>query len=215
MLKVRVILSSLLAAFAVSAVASTTSLAHEFIVEGVAVGAGGEAFQGVQYRFSGSGLEVTLVGSKAFVSCRTGSLSGTLEKEGKSKGTAKLSDCRVYLNNARKLELLPLCAVKAPIELKFKDKLSAGEMAEEEWEGEEAEETFGTVEVKGAGCALNGKYKVKGKETCIWPGSELEKVAHSWACTPGGSKLKIAATEAKLYFVAEVDILPFKKWGVK
>lgn len=188
MSRTKLVILGLVAAFAVSAVASATASAHAFTVckeVGVNNGKykdnrcqeeGGE--KNWEYKTIGaaekikvegtsgsSQLEGEVGGLQATIECTKDVFTGEILAEGKSTGEITFSGCSFYqINNKNKhRELVSSCTV-ANINFKFRDQLidGAGHGPEEEFKPEaEASTLFVEFEIGGSLCAVKAKYKAE------------------------------------------------------
>jgi len=206
--RLRVLLVSMLAVFAVSAVASASASAanHEYFVEGVALG----ATETVSGTSAVSKLEAP---GLITIECATDSFTGTIEPKGLSTATVKFKTCTVVG--------AATCKVAEPIEFTANNKLTVllneanvfgpGDLFEPPT-GKE----FVTITI--TGCALEGKYVAEGKQQCILPAGETELVKHEIECKPKGSEIHLKAKEAKFTSTETVELSGAKKgqkWHVK
>jgi len=187
--RLRVLLVSLLAVFAVSAIASASASAQEyFTCNANAAGlyttnqcnvlAGTKAFElekipaAGKVKFTSSNtiggykhpaiLEGQIGTLSVIVECATVTGTGELEEKGKVKGEVKATECKIFqVVKAIKGELTA-CKVE-PISSNFKDQLVAGKGIGSEDEFKPAAEGTLVVEIEltGALCALPKKNKVE------------------------------------------------------
>jgi hypothetical protein len=213
MSRMKFILLGLLAAFAVSAVASSSaSAAHNFKVEGKTVGAGEKVeVQGI----SKSGeFESTLGGLKVIVTCQEDDAppaTNAIEGAGVSKFEVKFKNgCLLWEVNGGKKAVITSCKVTETTVAKGEDKLVGNEgNPEDEFKGE----PFGNLELEGGGCALAKKTEIKGSTKCALPEANVEAVEHEIICTGAGSSLKLGSEPAYLYSVEWVDTAKLEKWS--
>lgn len=193
-------------------VAVASASAHEFIVEKTAVGA--TPFEITGSNVSGTAGEARLnteIGSiKVVIICKATSITGEIEKEGKSKATIKYSSCE--LENETTHEKLTTCKVANPTAT-VKDRLVNGPPVEDEFFTEGTPFTEITI----TGCTLDvSKAPVEGTQVCKLPEGEKEESAHKIECTAAGSKLKFNKTKTATYSgVVEVKLTTGKKWSAK
>jgi hypothetical protein len=206
MSRIRLILMSLAALLAVSAVASASAWAvspeTRYFVGGSEVK--GEETFGVTGTSGTSKLEGEILSTKVVIVCLNDRTSGTenlIEKEGKSKGEITFENCSI--------EGQGTCVVP-PIKFKVKDKLLSG--AEDLFEPASGK-LF--VEIRIEVCALKGTYPVEGTQICNLPGGETEAVEHLIECTPTGSKLELGKKPAKFTSTEHVRLTSNKKWRSK
>jgi hypothetical protein len=213
MSKAKFVLLSLLAAFAVSAIASATaSAAHVFKIEGTEI-TKNEEVEGV----SQEGLMETEAASTTFgIVCKEDysalSAKNVIEKGGKSKGELEFKSCLVYIVEKTGAKSYNTgCSVTEPVKAEFTDELTNA--GEDTFTGAGAEELFSEVKIKGT-CAFGGTaLKVKGKELCEIPEYLAEQVLHHLVCTPAGSSLKSGASSARLFNEEIVKIKSAKPWS--
>jgi hypothetical protein len=187
-----------MAIFAVSAVMSASASAS-YIIEGT------EIAESETVEFTGSSQGTKLEGSLAGASLRIGctesiapaSSTNVLEAFGGSKNKYELRGCTIAENSKGTAVPLTACSVKEPVDAEFTGELGPDE---EELIGSGAEETAAEVEIKEASCALHGKYKLKGVESCSILNEEIELTIHHMVCLPVESGLKLG-TEASLLFM--------------
>lgn len=187
--RLRVLLVSLLAVFAVSAVASSSAFAaQEFFTCNAKAGgkyateicntkvAGKELFElekipaAGKVKFTSSNtigtykhpalLEGEVAGLRVIVECLTVTNTGELEEKGKTKGEVKFTECKVFQVVNRIKEELAACKVE-PISFKFIDQLVAGKGIGNEDEFKPAAGGTLFVEIIIKGCALPEKNKVE------------------------------------------------------
>jgi hypothetical protein len=226
--RIRVLLVSLLAVFAIGAVASATASAHEFSVpchkviaankglgeweDAACTKAGGtkefttKLLAGETEEFlDTSGPAILVAPAVAIeIECWEDTSKGKLEAAGKTTGEATFYRCRVVTPAG--------CKVKEPIEIKFTDLLvgAATEPVKDEFKGTEAEETFVTITIEG--CAAEGKFKVKGTQIADLPAAGQERALHEIISTPSGSKLKLGANAAFFTNTETVRLFSGKLW---
>lgn len=233
--RLRVILLSLLAVFAITAVASSSASAHEFLVcqeagtekytehlcsaksetgkWSFAAIAAGKSFE-VEGTSGVSKLEGTIGGQKVIIECSTDVTKVTLEPAGATKGTITFSGCKIFSVTKGKKTLLK-CVVNSvaeaaeKIKLTFLDVLVTGKGGgpEDEFKPAVAEKPFVEIETSGAECALVAKTAVTGTTICQLPEAEVGLVEHEIACSPSGSSLKLGATAAGFFSAAKVKIV--------
>lgn len=198
--RIRVLLVSLLAVFAFSAVASASASAHEFLVEGKAVTAP-VAFTGT----SGATIFTFHIGSeKGEFECTGGTMTGFLEEAGKATNHIEFTKCKVIKPAS--------CKIHEPIKFETKNLLVGNEPGvEDEFKPTEAEETLVTLGF--TDCALEKQYKIKGTYTCKLPGVATEAIAHEIACEPSGSKLKFGSEPMTVRSTENIKLVSGKSWS--
>jgi len=212
MSRMKFILLGLLAAFAVSAVASASASAatHNFKIEGKTVGTGEKEELIVQ---SKAGLfESAIAGTKTTITCQEdiGGVS-TIEEKGKSKFELKFKNgCLFWEVKEGKKAVLTACKVKEPILAKGEDELSGGTGNPVEEFKEKGTEAFTTIEIEGGSCAFAKKFEVKGSTTCALPEAAVEEATHEIICTGVGSNLKFGGEAAYLYTTEWLNLKSLK-----
>jgi hypothetical protein len=195
MLKLKLTGLSLLAALTITAIASSSALAHEYLVEGKAIAAGEKVEAvgdtGLQW------VETKIGGLPIVQECDEGLGTGNLEEKGKSTSRSESKNCRIFEINKGKRTYLSACSLKEPVVIEATGELTG--VGEDILTGSGKEETFSEFEIKGESCVIKGKYKVKGTQLCTSPLAELEKVLHEGICTAAGSKLKLGTESVRLY----------------
>lgn len=213
MKRIRIVGLCLTAMFALCAVAAASASAHHFNVEGKEV-KGTEEFE-VKGTSGVSNLKGMILGVEVRIICKKDKFTGTLEKEGKTKGTVLFEECEI--ENATTKEKLTNCKV-TNIEFKFKDKLvELNAKIADEFEPS-AGTTFVEIEITGASCTLKGKYPVTGTQVCELPKGEEELVVHEIVCTPAGSHLELAKKAATFESTEKVELTKTtgtKLWSAK
>jgi hypothetical protein len=254
--RIRVLLVSLLAVFAVSAVASgSASAAHGYWVcrEGgtekytehlckTKSETGKWSYLPVEltekYKVKGtsgvSKLESEVLGAKIIIECKKDTLTGEIEKEGKSTGEITFSECSLFENKAYIKTALTACTVPN-IVFKYTDKLVTGQGPgpetwgpEDEFNSTGAEETFVEIKLEGASCALKGTYKAKQAEVEILPAKQKFKgqicqlpeagiglVKHEVSCSSSGSHLTFASKPAYFFSTEQVELENGWTWGAE
>lgn len=196
-------LVALVAAFAMSAVATASASAHEFIVEGKAVAAGEQ----VAAEGTGGVVKVEKQESNKTVTieCKSSRSKNHLEKEGKSYGGVTFEKCAI----------VGLSGCQVPNwELKYSEQLVLFEaLLADEFKSEAGQEKLGDLEIET--CALKGTYAVTGVLTCSLPGIGVEGVEHEVACEPKGSSLKIGGASASITSSEKVRLESGKRWSAK
>jgi hypothetical protein len=171
----------------------------DFIIEGENIPSG-EAVPFVEEGFF-SAIETTIAKTPAHISCAQSrsTSNSNLEGGGTSTGEVELNGCTVYTINKGIPENQPKCKI-SPFKVSFTGELI--ELGVDKRVGTKEKETFGEMsvtEVSGTGsCALAGTYALTGYQLCAFPSAEIEEPVHPVVCDPSGSKLQMAAQEAKL-----------------
>jgi hypothetical protein len=211
MSRMKLVVLSLVAAFALSAVASSTALAtHEYLVNGETIAKGskvevqGQIMELGQFETEIAKLSIHITCNDAYGLKGEGNV---LEAEGKSKLKAEFKACTLYQINGGIPEGEPKCKVAA-ITATAKGLLT--ETGIVKFTGLESElfTKFEISEVKGAGtCNFLGKFEVKGSQLCAIPSYGFEGDIGELVCDGVGSKeLKLnqeggteGNKEAKIY----------------
>jgi hypothetical protein len=220
MSKIKIGLFSVLATVALSAAMSSSALAaHEFRVNGTAVGA--TAFE-VQGSSQEGWFETTTAGNQLVLNCQADYTSvekesNLLEKEGKSKAKLEFRNCFVYkLETTGKKVALGECHVTEPVVAEATDKLE--NVGEDKFTGTKAEETFAEIVLpKSETCSLTKTaaitLKAKGAEVCTVPLAQEEDVVHELFCTPGGSTLKSGTEPARFWSTELLKLVKAEPWS--
>ena len=227
--RIRLILLSVLAVFAVSAIASASASALEYSrCKNVGKGLGffensnckhegGEKEwefvpieAGVKLKVEGTDnggkLESTIAGLKAIIECQSSSFTGELEAEGKSSNeVVKFTGCEFFINSHGAKTAEPACAVAEPLETKkLNNILVAGPALGPEVEfSPAAGKVFAEFEI--INCALAAKVKVEtateGKgQVCELPEGSYGRVDHEIECSSDGSgELRIGANKVNFF----------------
>jgi len=198
MSRMKLVMLSLLAAFSLSAVASSTASAHEWIVNGKAVAAAEKVEVNGNQLQGNNQLEGVIAKSSVHITCQevlAPPAGNILEEKGKLKIKLEYKACTVYTIAAEAVENQPNCKV-------------AGLTAEGAGELTEAGiltvkgAPFATIVISGTGCLLNGEYKVETTEVCSLPHYAVAVYVATIECNPAGSKeLKLGTESSKLYSV--------------
>jgi hypothetical protein len=201
MSKVKIVMLSLLAVFALSAAASASASAagtHQWLINGTLLGTGGtEEIQGNGLPYVQEGqFESSISGLGLHIYCQTAILpsgaSNILEggSTGKAKGKIEFSGCGVFDVSSKGVsETLSACKIAAePIVAEATGELgSAGALT---LKGEPlARFSLEKVSAKEGTCAASGKYEIKGTQVCVLPHYGVALYVHVIECTPGGSTL--------------------------
>jgi hypothetical protein len=173
---------------------------NRFVVEGKEL-AKATAVEGTS---ATSVLKSKVAKEEVIIECKKDTLSGEIESEGKSKGSASLKECSVAK---------PVGCGVEPFEFKFNDQLVGSEEAEDEFKP-----SVGTtfVEIEITKCLLKGKYKVEGTQKCTLGGkaAEEEKEIHEVSCSPTGSKLTFGKEAASFESTEKVKLTSKAKWSI-
>jgi hypothetical protein len=233
--RIRALLVSMLAVFAVSAVAAGSASAHAYIVckeAGTekytehecktksetgkwswAEVAGAETFETTSE--SGPTLfESKLSGVRIIIECKKDEDTGIIEKEGKSKKEIiTYKECTIAQVVKHKKEILASCKVGTEGTIKtvaLKNTLITGKGIGPEVEFEpESGTTFAEIVI--TGCSLESTTKVTGKQICQLPEATVGKVKHEVVCSPSGGELKFGAEPASYYGTETVSLS--NGWG--
>jgi hypothetical protein len=208
MSRMKLVVLSLVAAFALSAVASSTALAtHEFKVEGKTIASGSNVEVQGQIIELGQ-LEGTLGKSvNIHITCNDAlgpaSAKNVLESGGKAKLFAEFKGCSVYEVNKGGPVNLEACKVKEiTAEANGETTAEAGTI---KFEGSGTGKSFGKVVIgKVAGssesCSVEGEVEVTGSQLCDIPSYAFEGDIGELICTGTGSKeLQLNKASAKIY----------------
>ncbi len=198
MSKIKLVLLSALAVFAVAGVASATASAHEFKIEKKGI----VADESISGSSKTSVLESKISGKAFKLKCTSDTFTGTIKAGGKDTGTVTFKGCTVD-------EPAEGCLVEGgEIKAKVNSELIGAAKPVKELFTPEVGETFATFTL--TTCALKGKYEVKGSQECDLPEGETEKVEHSIDCKKAGSKLKLGK-EAASYESLEEKVVTKSK----
>jgi hypothetical protein len=207
MSRVKLVMLSLLAALALTAVASSTALAtHEFKVNTTVIPSGSKVEVQGQIVELGQ-LEGEISTIHVHITCNdakgNASAKNVLESGGKSQLEAEFTGCTVYEVNNGKPESLPNCKIKKiTAEAEGKTVTENGVV---EFTGNKSGGTkeFGTVSIEDAtstACAVEGAFETKGSQLCDVPSYGFESDIGELICTGTGSKeLKLDGNPAKIY----------------
>jgi hypothetical protein len=216
MLKMKPIIMSLVAVSAISGFTPVlaTAGAHAFLIEGTEI-TSIETVEGAN-GFSLQKMEIEIASLKIIKECEEDIGTGTISAGGKSEGTIEGKNCHLYTQSDGRREALTSCAIKEPLEAKFTGQLIGAGLGEVR--GSKLLEGLMEFEVKGASCALKGKYPIKGSEVCASPEAALEKTIHKSICTPAGGKLFLEkeGTEqapVRLFGVGIAKLRSGKRWS--
>jgi len=226
--RIKVLWVSLLAVFAIGAVASTAASAHEYQYFPAPAKVTGTS--GI------SKLEGEVAGVKTIIECKKDTFTGELEEKGKSKGEITFSECSLFEDTSHVKTALTKCTVPN-IVFKFTDKLVRGQgLGPTEWGPEDefnstlAEEVFVEIKITGSECALKGTYKAKQHEVgvkegteevkykgqvCALPEAGVEEVEHEIVCTSSGSHLMFNGKPAYFFSTDKVKLESGAKWAAE
>jgi hypothetical protein len=200
MSKVKIVMLSLLAVFALSAAASASASAatHQWLINGTLLGTGGtEEIQGNGLPYVQEGqFESSISGLGLHIYCQTAILPSGKENileggsTGKAKGRIEFTGCGVFdVSSKGASETLSACKIAAePIVAKVEGELSGAGVLTLKGEPLSIFEIVKTN--KEATCAAAGIYEVKGTQVCVVPHYGVALYVHVIECTPGGSSLK-------------------------
>jgi hypothetical protein len=165
MSKPKIVLLSLLATLAMSALISTTATAttHNFKVEGKELT--GAEKEELNIQAEKITFATTIATIKVAIECdelNAPSAANTIEAEGKSKFEFQLKNCYASEIKEEKKVALPACAVAEPFTLKGEGLLKGVVGQPEDELKEKGAEALGTFEITGAKCAIAQKSEVKG-----------------------------------------------------
>jgi hypothetical protein len=197
--------------------AGSAMAAHEFKVEGTAVGAtpfeiGGNGYAG-EFEGTAAGNSVTFICLAGYTSIAAG--TNQLEKEGKSKFKTELRNC--FIAKVTEGKSAPTeCKVSEPIIAEATGSLVG--VSEDKFTGKGAEELFSELVLpKEEKCALTKlasiTLKLKGAEDCTIPLSLEENVVHQLLCSPAGSTLETGTEPARLWSAATLKLTDGKPWS--
>lgn len=218
MSKFTTILLAAFTALALSALMAGSALAaHEFKVEGAAVGAtpfeiGGNGYAG-DFEGTAAGSTVTFICLAGYTSIAAG--TNQVEKEGKSKFKTELRNC--FIAKVSEGKSAPTeCKVTEPIIAEATGSLVG--TSEDKFTGSKAEETFSEIVLpKEEKCVLTKlasiTLKLKGAEDCTIPLSLEENVVHQLLCSPAGSSLATGTEPARLWSAATLKLADGKPWS--
>ncbi len=206
MSRMKFVMLSLVAAFALSATAVSTASAHEFLVNGTPLASGAtEGLQGEQNLNTIYQFESVVKGTSIHITCQEtliGSEKNFLEggNPGKAKLFPEFKACTGYSVNTKThlVENLPECKTKVTSTQAEGELTGPGELTLRPKSGSSfAEVEFAT---ETGACTIAGTFKVEGNELCTLPHFAVEGAVAQLECNPGGSSLKLGGTEpAKFY----------------
>jgi hypothetical protein len=223
MSKVKIVMLSLLAVFALSAAASATASAagtHQWFINGTLLGSGvKEEVQGNTLPYvQETQFEMTISGLGLHAYCQTTVIPGGDQNviEGGSVGKAKVrlefDGCAAFdVTGMGVSERLSGCkAGLEPVLAEAEGELiNAGVL---DLEGEPiAKFEIVKANAKESSCAIEGKYEIKGSLVCVIPHYGVPLYVHVLECTPGGSSLVASvggAAETPIRLYLGVGISP-------
>jgi hypothetical protein len=214
MSKMKFILLSLLAAFAVSAVGSATASAtHNFKIEGTEIGKA--AKEEVTVTSKTAELESVVGALKIKITCQEDygtPATNAIEGEGKSKFEINFRNgCILWeISKAGSKVLLSACKVKEPIIAKGEDLLVGPAGFPQEEFKEKGKEAFAIIEITGGTCAIANTLEVKGTAKCSLPEAAVDQVVHEISCQAEGEELKLGAEPAFFYSEEQVSLKSLK-----
>lgn len=219
MSRIRIIMFSLLAVLATSAVASASASAAEachnsggkeivLCVDELEIGSptGQAPVPFTSQSVGNSTLAVTGLGN---IICKKATNTGQFdEKDGNitDSGAVEVSDLEIKFTECA-LEGKPACKVANITVNGGGDNLDGvinaalTEVAFSPSEGT----LFTTIKITECGL-LNGNYNVTGKQTCTLPESQSSKIKHTVKCAPAGSELKFGEKAATFTATEELEI---------
>jgi hypothetical protein len=211
MSRTKLFMVSLLAVAALSVVTSSTASAHEFLVNGKAIGAEPVEYGGNIQQWQPQ-FESVLAKLPVHIQCQWGQWpvgsKNVLESGGKYKIFIEFKGCTVTtINSSGEPELQPKCKV-AKVTAEGAGELNeAGVLSTSGTKG--AEKGFAEIEiseVSGAGaCTLTSKPEVKGTQLCSIYHYSFPYLVANVNCNGAGSKeLKLGGEPAKLNLQAGI-----------
>jgi hypothetical protein len=214
MSRVKVLLVSLLAVFAVSAaVSATASAAHVYLIEQTEL----LSSEAVEDQGQNGKIETKILNIPIFIQCQEELSTGVIKPKGESTFRIEFKNCYAVQNENGKKIFLVNCTIGEPIIAEGPDQLI--EHSVDEFKGELKGEkgVFAEVSLTGEKCVIKGKFKVTGSQLCAIPEAEFEKVLHHLICTPAGSKLVFgegAKTEPAQFFAEDqIRLKSLKVWA--
>ncbi len=212
------LLLCLVTVLSMSAVASSSASAHEFLIEGTEIKAGekfelngpGVGVGGIKVKIDA--LEFIIGGVRIQQKCPEYTLTLTLEPGNNTKWKQVSDQCQLYkINAAGRQEEIPQCTVKETLE--GTDKMTGNDL-----------DTFTFVAssliIAGAGCPYSNTYTLVGKELCAITEAEFSKVLHEIICTPAGSEVEVEGEvekvkvkeSAQLFFAGQDKLTTGQVW---
>jgi hypothetical protein len=211
MSRIKFVMLSLVATFAMSMGASASAATHNYKVELTEL-IGSEEIEGNSQEGK---FETTIAGTAFTIQCQEDYIpinkENTIETGGRSKASKlEFRQCITY-QVKNKIEVLT-CTVKEAVVAEAVDELTG---QGEDLFKENGAKPFSKITLEGAKCALGNPitWEIKGTELCTVTGAALEEVTHEFICTPGGSTLKSGAEIAKLWSVGWLKLRSAKKWS--
>jgi hypothetical protein len=212
MSRIKVALLSLLAAFALSAVASTTALAgtsHVYLIEQTELGAGSNpATEAIEGKSTSSKVEIEAAGNFLVTLCKSDEIKGELKTKGASDFNILFSNCELYDRSFKtgEQEFLTACKVKEPVEASGVGELITHSITE-------FKEFKGALVLEGTLCGFVGKFEITGTQTCSTPEGGFSREIHNLECAPAASSLKLQASPAQFFGTQEIKLKSKKKWA--
>jgi hypothetical protein len=214
MSRVKVLLVSLLAVFAVSvAVSATASAAHVYLIEQTEL----LSSEAVEDQGQNGKIETKILNVSVFIQCQEELSTGSIKPKGESTFKIEFKNCYAVENNNGKKVFLVNCIVGEPVAAEGTDQLIEHSVDEFKGELKATKGLFAELELTGEKCILKGKYKVTGSQVCAIPEAEFEKVLHHLICTPAGSKLVFGTGEktepAQFFAEDQIRLKSLKVWA--
>lgn len=225
MSRVRLLLLTVLAAFAVGALASASASA--FVVELCKnEGAGHGKYKDAHCELTGgleeyewlaipngteildstglSTLKSVVVGKKLDIDCTKSKSKGTLNTNGLNLDTTVFEECQLYEIGTS----TTLLCVLPNIETKLHSELVGVLTTPEEKFVPESGTIFATIKL----CGALGTIKVEGEITCQLPGAATSALAHDISCVEADKGLKVGKEEAFFITLASVTLENGAAW---
>jgi hypothetical protein len=208
MSKAKVVLLSLLTAFALSAMMSATASAnatHVYLVENTELGSGAiPATEAVEGDSLLGKTEIDISSNVTVLECSEDLVTGEIKKGGESKFEIKFKNCIVGLIEKGKLAYQPSCGVTEPVTAKATGNLTS--------RGVNEFSSFTSAPVITV-CTLAGTYTVGGTQLCATPESSVSKEIHSLQCTPAGSALTLKSASSQLFGEEQIKLTSGRIWS--
>jgi hypothetical protein len=205
MSRMKLVVLSLLAAFALSAVASSTASAHEWLVNGKAIAAGEKVEINGNQIPGNNQLEGVIAKLSIHITCQevlAPPAGNTIEEKGKFKIKLEYKACTVYALESEAMGNEPKCKVAAFNAEGSGELTAAGIMTV-------SGAPFATIKIENSEtetCLLDGEFKVETTQVCSLPHYAVAAWVAVIECNPAGSeKLKLGTEPAKLYSVVGVS----------